>query len=149
MSTLCASVAEDLAVACPVVEPKIQWHSFHPSVERVSRAAQSVNGAKSLGPDGLSADLLQAGGETVAGQIQHIIVRTIQEEYVPCKLRGGRQSNLYKGKGDAQVCDNSRGLLISDHVGKVLTSMLQAEILIWWGSQTWHSPGIALAENFY
>jgi hypothetical protein len=42
--------------------------------------------------------------------------------------RGGRLQECYKGKGDQDVCDSFRGLLISDHMGKTLTSLLQLHL---------------------
>ena len=32
---------------------------------------------------------------------------------------------IYKGKGTATDPDNYRGILVSDHIGKILTSLLQ------------------------
>ena len=36
--------------------------------------------------------------------------------------------NLFKGKGDRTECDSSRGLLISDHVGKAFINCLKEDL---------------------
>ena len=40
------------------------------------------------------------------------------------RWKGGRLVDLYKKKGDASVCSNSRGLLISDHLSKAFVAKL-------------------------
>ena len=48
--------------------------------------------------------------------------------YVPLSWRGGRYVILFKNKGDPSICDSYRGLLVSDHAGKILTSLLQRQL---------------------
>ena len=50
------------------------------------------------------------------------------ERAVPSSWRGGRLAALWKKKGTRQVCSNSRGILISDHAGKVFTGCLASEV---------------------
>ena len=99
--------------------------SFRPSTSMVYKALMSLNGEKGLGPDFLSASVLQAGGWQSAVLIHHILMRIVDLEYVPVVWRGGRLITLYKGKGPTSDVDSYRGLLISDHIGKVLTTLLQ------------------------
>lgn len=51
------------------------------------------------------------------------IRRIIIEERVPAYWRGSRLSNRHK-KNDPLICDNYRGLSVTDHVVKVLTALL-------------------------
>ena len=50
---------------------------FTPSVEQVHKALFSLNGDKGLGPDRLSASILQAGGWTTAKLVHEIIAQVI------------------------------------------------------------------------
>jgi hypothetical protein len=72
---------------------------FTPSVEQVHKALFLLNGDKGLGPDSLSASILQAGGWTTAKLVHEIITQVIALEYVPIAWRGGKLVVLYKGKG--------------------------------------------------
>jgi hypothetical protein len=98
---------------------------FDPDIEQVHKAIMSLNGDKGLGPDMLSAAILQAGGWVVARIFHEIIQMIIASSYVTVVWRGGRLIILYKGKGPTTHCDSFRGLLISDHASKVLTTLLQ------------------------
>ena len=68
---------------------------------------------------------MKCGGCALARQIHKIILRAIVSGTFHIAWKGGYISNLFKNKGDPAVCDNSRGLLVSDHAGKVLTQLLQ------------------------
>jgi hypothetical protein len=98
---------------------------FTPSLEQVHAALFLLNGDKGLGPDCLSASVLQAGGWATAEIVHEIICQIIALEYVPVAWRGGKLVVLYKGKGPPSDCDSYRGLLIADHIAKILTTLLQ------------------------
>ena len=53
----------------------------------------------------------------------NIIDSIIDNMYVPIAWKGGRIIDVYKGKGDAAVCNKSRGLLIMDHMAKPLSNL--------------------------
>eukprot|EP00973_Karenia_brevis_P087388 12115484-Karenia_brevis.AAC.1 len=48
--------------------------------------------------------------------------------YVALDWRGGRLADLWKAKGSAKDCNNSRGLLLADHAVKVLTGLVQNDV---------------------
>ena len=101
---------------------------FSPTVEQVYEAMFILNGRNGLGPDQLSASILQAGGWTTAKIVHEIICQVVALEYVPIVWRGGRLLVLYKGKGSPSDCDSYCGLLISDHIAKILTTLLQVHM---------------------
>ena len=80
---------------------------------------------KAVGPDGIGAVLLKAGGCAVAVHINALQLRTFKDESWPVAWKGGRLVDLWKKKGDARVCGNSRGLLISDEMSKCTVGMLK------------------------
>ena len=98
---------------------------FEPSVDDVYKAMMSLNGDKGLGPDQMSVALLQAGGWVVAEIVHEIVLMIVHSRYIPIVWRGGKLVVLYKGKGPPSCCDSYRGLLISDHVGKIFTTLQQ------------------------
>ena len=98
------------------------------SLEEVSQQIHSMAKNKGLGPDGITSELLHAGGATVAGFIHEIANDMFATGWFPLAWRGGRLVRLWKRKGSTLVCDHFRGLLLSDHVSKVITGLLQERI---------------------
>ena len=94
---------------------------------RVQRTICRMGRNKAVGKDEIPVELLRCGGFAMAVQLSRAYERVAAEEQWPIAWKGGRQIDLYKGKGDALECGCSRGLLISDHMGKVLTSILKDE----------------------
>ena len=83
---------------------------------------------KACGPDDICAELIQAGGLPYVRFLHAIIGSCCKSGYVAQSWRGGKIKDLWKAKGTAKDCNNSRGLLLSDHSGKVLTGLLQADV---------------------
>ena len=121
-------VVEDLDADYPPVSPKHEVGGFDPSVADIEELLKHINGNKGLGKDQISATLLKAGGFTIAMHLSQFVTWAVRAERVPLPWRGGRVVNLFKGKGSSTKADNFRGLLVSDHAGKVLTGALQKEI---------------------
>ena len=127
-----ASVTHDVAADCadastaPTID--LARLKFKPTLKQVYRALATLNGDKGLGPDQISADILKAGGWRTAAVVHEIILRAIENEHVPVSWRGGKLVVLYKGKGSPSSCDSYRGLLIGDHISKILTTLLQNEL---------------------
>ena len=83
---------------------------------------------KSVGPDGVSSEILQAGGSAVAVKLAEIHERVILGASWLFGWTGGRIHDIYKHKGNPAECDNSRGILLMYHCGKPLGKMLAAAI---------------------
>eukprot|EP00973_Karenia_brevis_P050422 6999200-Karenia_brevis.AAC.1 len=79
---------------------------------------------RGVGTDGISAELLCAGGLSAARLFDSIHQRTLREGW-PLRWCGGRIKDIWKHKGDLEDCDNSRGLLLSDHSSKAFVSQLR------------------------
>lgn len=79
---------------------------------------------KGVGRDQIPAEVLQAGEGAIAAKYAEINERVLENASWPTQWRGGKLINVLK-KGDAEVCDNSRGILLADHVGKALTGTVK------------------------
>lgn len=95
------------------------------SPERFLRKFTRMNPHKGLGPDGIPASLLKAGGFALALHASQLAQRIVNEEIWPTSFKGGRLVDLFKGKGNKQDCDASRGLLIGDHLAKATISCVK------------------------
>ena len=127
-ATLSATVVDNVSTMCtgPDFTDTASTLSF--SVLDVLNAINQLSASKAPGPDGIHAGVLQAGGLVVGHQLWTLINMILKSGNVPWKWRGGRIVSRWKGKGDQQVCENHRGLLISDHASKVLASLVHTNL---------------------
>ena len=98
---------------------------FAPSLDDVEAIIGTLKGDSGVGPDQISAWLLKAGGRALAVIVLELINQILAARHVPAVWRGGRFVVLFKGKGSASDPDNYRGILVSDHLGKILTALMQ------------------------
>ena len=94
-----------------------------PPVEKLIAAMNALPLNKGLGTDGVSAELMRAGGEPFVAKFYEILKHVWTSARFPIMWRGGRLKELLK-KGTSLECDNHRGLLISDHMCKAATLVL-------------------------
>jgi hypothetical protein len=80
---------------------------------------------KAAGPDGIVAELIRAGGAVYATFSHNLLLDIAWWHYIPAHWRGGRLANLWKKKGSPACCDDNRGLLVSDHSAKIVSSLMK------------------------
>ena len=106
----------------------VREHAFLHSCAQLECAIQRLGNNKGLGPDELSAEVAKAGGSPFAVKLHEITSRIVSDERWPVQWKGGRLASLWKKKGSAADCGNSRGLLISDHISKAFIGTLKDEM---------------------
>ncbi|CAF2766848.1 unnamed protein product [Rotaria sp. Silwood2] len=79
-----------------------------PSLEEVQRAIKQMKNGKAPGNDGISADLIKAGGLPMAKWLHEIFVDIWENETIIEDWSTAILIRLYKNKGDKKVCDNYR-----------------------------------------
>ena len=94
-----------------------------PSWERICRGLLVLPLGKSVGPDNISAERMRVHVLPFAAFLFHLLHSSWPLGCTPIMWRGGRLSELHK-KLDTLVCDNYRGLLVSDHLSKLYTSCI-------------------------
>ena len=77
--------------------------------------------------DLLPAELLNASGLVGASAIADVCAVCTLKKSWRWWWKGGRQIDLFKGKGNAQDCDASRGLLLADQMSKGPATILKRE----------------------
>ena len=95
-----------------------------PRILAVRKSLPSHNGC---GPDLLPSELLKASGMFGASAIADVCGRMQLEEKWLLQWTGGRQNDLFRGKGNVQNCDASRGLLLADHMSKIPATISKRE----------------------
>ena len=66
--------------------------------------------------------------DELAIRIHAVVIDYTCREYVPVMWRGGRLVVIFK-KGCARKMANFRGILVSDHISKIITMLLYRHIL--------------------
>ena len=102
--------------------------SAWPQLELVGAAVARLADGKAVGPDGIPAELLKAGGSPLLRRLHTVIRAAVRDVDIPHPWKGGRLATAWKSKGAADLCDNHRGLLMSDHCSKVMTALLKDQI---------------------
>ena len=119
-----ANVVEDVRECIhPQASNKAHNRTSQPPPERVATAVQHLPSNKALGPDLVSSELLRAAGPACVAKIHELLQKVWDYAYWPVAWRGGRLQELHK-TGSTRSCDNYRGLLISDHMGKAAADIL-------------------------
>eukprot|EP00973_Karenia_brevis_P085358 11845869-Karenia_brevis.AAC.1 len=107
--------------------PPLQYPAICSIEEGHTKEAISQLKESGLGPDGVAASLIKAGGDPAAKLLHTIVRRSVQERYYPMKWRGGKLLEVHK-KGAADECDNFRGVLVSNHASKIIPAILQSRL---------------------
>ena len=125
-SALChACGAQHVTIAIPA---EVLQDGAWPQLELVGAAVDRLADGKATGPDGIPAELLKAGGSPLLRRLHTVIRAAVRDVDIPHPWKGGRLAIAWKSKGAADLCDNHRGLLMSDHSSKVRTALLKDHI---------------------
>ena len=98
-----------------------------PTKEEVRKAVARLKSFKAAGPDGIVAEVLKAGGEPVVEWIWRILQKVWNQEQIIDEWRTSIIVPLFK-KGDAELCDNYRGISLLSIPSKVLAKILYRRI---------------------
>ncbi|MEL7177812.1 MAG: reverse transcriptase domain-containing protein [Pseudomonadota bacterium] len=90
----------------------------------VRRAIKRLKCGKSPGVDGVTAEMLKAGGEAVVEWLTSICQRAWEEGEVPAEWVQAIIVPIYKGKGCKTECTNYRGISLLSIPGKVYGRVL-------------------------
>lgn len=97
-------------------------------MEKSVKAYKALPNNKSVGPDGIAAELSKAGGKALVMLMHTVHMAMTSTLRFPVRWKGGKVVSLWKNKGNPAQCKNSRGLLVSDHLAKGFISMLKDEV---------------------
>ncbi|CAF1464287.1 unnamed protein product, partial [Rotaria sordida] len=81
-----------------------------PSLIEVEEAINKLKSGKAPGNDGIAADLLKAGGKSMAKWLHEIIGEIWENEQMVEDWTTAILIRIYKGKGDKRICDNYKGI---------------------------------------
>ena len=98
--------------------------------EMVSEALSKMKKEKATGPSGLNVEMILAGGDDIILAITHPVNCIVADNKIPDDWCLSYIINCYKGKGDALLRGNYRGLKLLDQVMKAMEHILATTIKI-------------------
>ena len=90
-----------------------------PSVQQVVALIRRLKNGRVPGPNQLLAEVLKAGGESLAIQLMPILVKAVLWGREPLEWKSGCLIPLYKGSGAPQQPEAYRSIYISDTTAKI------------------------------
>ena len=78
---------------------------------------------KSIGPDGISIDLLKLGGSAVTGYILHLFNVTMNNNTLPNDWKKANIKPIFKG-GDKKIVENYRPVSLTSVVCKLVEKII-------------------------
>ena len=105
------------------ISPPIQQESHDILFSEVEQAIQSLKKNKSPDSDGIPAELLQSGGESLTHQIHQLCNKIWHSEMIPEDWGKSLLIPLPK-RGDLSECSNYRTISLINHISKVLLMIL-------------------------
>ncbi|CAF1081345.1 unnamed protein product [Adineta ricciae] len=113
-------VVRELAEITPFTDDEESHDILYSEVQS---AISSLKKNKSPGSDGITAEMLQAGGEQLARQIHKLCSKAWREGTIPEEWGKSLLVPIPK-KGDLSNCSNYRTISLINHTGKVLLIVL-------------------------
>ena len=99
-----------------------------PTLQEVTEAIQQMKNRKAAGKDNLTAEILKARGITTAKWLHEIILDIWTEEVMVEDWTLATLIQLYKGKGDKQMCDNYSGISLLTVTSKIFSRIIMNRI---------------------
>ena len=109
-------------------ESPVQGPAINISADMVRKAISKMKCGKSSGPSGIIIEMFKAAGDSFINELTVLINRIVYEGVVPTDWHLSFIVNLFKGKGDALLRGNYRGLKLQEHAMKVMEHILNAII---------------------
>ena len=98
-----------------------------PTEEEIVKAIESLKSFKAAGPDAIGAEMLKVGSLSVVKWLHRIVQKIWDSDRVVEEWRTCTIVPLFK-KGDAEVCDNYRGISLLSVPSKVIAKILYRRI---------------------
>ena len=108
-------IEEEYAVQGPL--PQVQR-------EELETALAGMKSGKAAGPSEVTSDMLRLAGDTGKEMLLEIFQKILREEKSPKEWCNSLTIPLFKGKGDALLCDKYRGLRLLEHGMKIWERIL-------------------------
>ena len=118
-----SSVNDNTINRLPQIDCHVLLDEF-PTVTETRKAIQHLYSGKAPGTDAISAEVYKTGGLPMAEKQTELFQCMRRKDAIPQDFKDASIINLYKRKGNPQVCDNHRGISLLSIAGKILAKLL-------------------------
>ena len=101
-----SNINEDAIDILPQIECNVLLDEF-PTVMGTRKSFQQLSSGKAPGADAIPAEVYKAGGH-MTKKLTYLFHCMWRKETIPQEFKDASMINLYKRKGNPQVCDNHR-----------------------------------------
>ena len=109
--------------------PEAEDLSLPPTRMEFDQAVLSLKNGTAPGPDGIPAEAIKYGGAALLNEIFLLVLQVWENEVVPTAWKNSKIITIYKRKGEKSDCENSRGISLLSHAGKILTRILLGRLV--------------------
>ena len=109
-------------------ELPVQGPAIEITTEMVSTAISKMKSGKAAGPSGIIIEMIKAAGDKFTEELTVLANKIVAEGVVPSDWNLSFIINLFKGKGDALLRGNYRGLKLQEQAMKVMEHILNTII---------------------
>ena len=109
-------------------EPLIEGPPIPITIDMVEKAISKMKSSKATGPSGIVVEMIKAAGDTGAIMIRNLATAIIRDGKIATDREQSFIVCLYKGKGDALVRGNYRGLKLTEQAMKILKRIVDGLI---------------------
>ena len=95
-----------------------------PSMQEIRVAVHQMKPRKAPGSDGVTVDILKAGGEPVTRWLFNFFMDVWENEETTKEWNIMTLLKIYKNKGDKKVCDNYRGIALLNATSKIFSRII-------------------------
>ena len=100
-----------------------------PTLQFLEACCRRIKVRKATGPDGLVSELFHCFPELCAKAILPLLMKILCYNSEPFSSKGGFLIRMWKGKGSISLPENFRGLLISNHLSKIMHAAFRRTLL--------------------
>ena len=109
-------------------ESKVERPIRQVTEEEVKGSLKNMKNGQASGPSGVTSDLLKGAGVTGVKELTKGYKRIEEEERVQEQWGESYTNTIYKGKGDALMCDKYREVRLMEHSMKVWEKILEGRL---------------------
>ena len=125
----CIVTTEELASQCEAIDGQVEasWHDI-PSLLEYELAMKKAKPGKALYYDELPGEMFRYAAGQIATKCYPLFFKQCLTGQEPLLFRGGRLTQLFKGKGDPADCSSFRSIFISPVLGKIHHSLFRSRL---------------------
>ncbi|BHF57146.1 hypothetical protein SprV_0100008700 [Sparganum proliferum] len=119
-----STISDAVIARLPQVETKADLDLPHDLLHETIKAVRQLSSGKAPGSDAIPAEVYKHGGPPLMDHLTALSQEMWRQGKVPQDFKDAMIVNLYKRKGNRQLCENHRGISLLSIAGKIFARIL-------------------------